>query len=65
LRGWDGRNMAIIFLSYPSENRSVADCLRAQLEAYGHEVWYDTNILVAGDDWRRELSEALPLCDAV
>lgn len=57
--------MAIIFLSYPSEKPSVADRLHSQLEAHGHEVRCDTNILVAGDDWRRELSDALRSSDAV
>jgi TIR domain len=57
--------MAVIFVSYPSEKRHVVDLLRSQLQAHGHEVRYDTNILVAGDDWRKELSEGLRLSDAI
>ena len=56
--------MAVIFVSYPSEHWSVVDRLRSHLEAKGHEVKYDANILVAGDDWRKELSDALRSCDA-
>lgn len=41
------------------------DRLRSQLEAHGHEVKYDTNVLVAGDDWRKELSDALRSSDAL
>lgn len=57
--------MAVIFISYPSEERSITSSLQCHLQSRGHEVRYDLNVLVAGDDWRREMSDALRSSDAV
>src|SRR5947209_7266029 len=56
--------MAVIFISYPSEERSIVSRLEHELQADGYEVRYDLNVLVPGDDWRKEMSESLRSSDA-
>lgn len=56
--------MAAIFISYPSEERLVVSRLQQELQACGHEVRYDANVLVPGDDWRKEMSDVLRSSDA-
>ena len=42
------------FLSYPSEQRSVARALYDFLQSLGIQPWFDQKNLVAGQDWDRE-----------
>lgn len=43
-----------IFLGYASERFSDAEVIYDFICALGHEVWFDKNNLVGGDDWDRE-----------
>jgi hypothetical protein len=44
-----------IFLSYASEDRTVVDALRRDLEAAGVDVWFDRQQLEAGDDYEAKI----------
>src|ERR1700724_668990 len=56
--------MAIIFLSHKVEDNDLAIKLSTALETKEHKVRMDTKELVAGDDWRKVLFEALRSSDA-
>jgi len=56
--------MAILFVSYKWEDRDAATGLVAELRALGHEVRYDTD-LVIGMAWREKLLSALLDADAM
>jgi hypothetical protein len=51
--------MAAIFLSYKSQDEKLAKELQACLSRKGHQIRFDSTELLAGDDWRKELAEAL------
>src|SRR4030081_2006579 len=55
-----------IFLSY-GHDRYAAEVLqiKADLEARGHEVWFDLERLRAGVDWDRYIEDGLRWCDKV
>lgn len=57
--------MATIFLSYQSDDRKLAEDLQKQLKNKGHETRFDVTELLVGDDWRKELTEALYTADGI
>lgn len=48
------------FISYSRRDVHVLDSLRDNLEG---ALWYDTDQLVPGDDWMREISNGIHECD--
>ena len=52
-----------VFISYASEDRVAARCLRDTLAAAGLEVWYDENELTGGDAWDQKLRSQIRDCD--
>ncbi len=52
-----------VFLSYASEDRKAAQALRAALETYGLEVWYDESGLDGGDAWDQKIRRQIRECD--
>ena len=49
-----------IFLSYGhDEHVTLAECLKKDLEARGHEVWFDTDRLKPGGDWEAYIEEGI------
>ena len=55
-----------IFLSYGhDEHVTVAQRLKQDLEARGHEVWFDADRLIPGADWERYIEEGLEWAAAV
>jgi hypothetical protein len=49
-----------IFLSYGhDEHATLAERVKADLEARGHEVWFDIERLTPGGDWERYIEEGL------
>jgi hypothetical protein len=55
-----------IFLSYGhDEHVTLAQRLKQDLEARGHEVWFDAERLIPGADWERYIEEGLEWVAAV
>lgn len=54
-----------VFLSYASENLEKASELFQKLSQEGMEVWWDKNSLLAGEDWKLAISEAIENSDAI
>src|SRR5687768_379343 len=49
-----------IFLSYGHDgNEELVRRIKADLEARGHDVWFDKNEIKFGDDWRRSITEGI------
>lgn len=49
-----------IFLSYGHDaNEDLVRRIKADLEARGHDVWFDKNDIKFGDDWRREITDGI------
>lgn len=49
-----------IFLSYGhDEHVDLARALKRDLEAHGHEVWFDEDRLIAGADWEARIEQGL------
>lgn len=49
-----------IFLSYGHDaNEELVRLIRADLQARGHDVWFDRADIKAGDDWRRSITEGI------
>jgi tetratricopeptide (TPR) repeat protein len=49
-----------IFFSYPHDgNAKFVDRLKVDLEARGHEVWFDASEIRAGDDWRNAITRGI------
>ncbi|HLY28450.1 MAG TPA: TIR domain-containing protein, partial [Aggregatilineales bacterium] len=51
-----------IFISYSSKNRAQVEPLVADLQALGHEVWFDKE-LSGGQVWWDQILEAIRACD--
>jgi hypothetical protein len=51
-----------IFISYASEDRAVAQNVRAVLEAAGLDVWFDQRALEPGDDYREKIFTHIERC---
>ncbi len=53
-------NRKRIFVSYGHDEHIVfAERLKKDLEARGHEVWFDADRIIAGDDWESYIDEGL------
>ena len=49
-----------IFLSYGhDENEALVRLIKADLEARGHDVWFDKSQIKHGDDWRRSITDGI------
>jgi hypothetical protein len=49
-----------VFFSYPHDsNIALVERLKADLEARGHEVWFDRSEIKAGDDWRARITRRI------
>jgi tetratricopeptide (TPR) repeat protein len=53
-----------IFISYASEDRVQAQAISAHLRSVGLDPWRDSEQLTPGDDWEREILQALTESDA-
>lgn len=51
-----------IFISYSSKNRAAVQSLGADLEAMGHDVWFDQE-LSGGQAWWDEIIKGVVACD--
>src|SRR6266568_3947269 len=49
----------IIFLSYASEQRDVAEQIKLALTGSGHKVFFDRDSLPAGDDYHMRIRNAV------
>jgi hypothetical protein len=45
----------IVFISYASEDRAIAERLSRELQSNGIETWFDRNDLRPGDRWRERI----------
>src|SRR2546425_1729117 len=49
-----------IFLSYGHDaNEELVRRIKADLEARGHDVWFDKSEIKAGHDWRRAITDGI------
>ena len=49
-----------IFFSYPHDhNAPLVERIKADLEARGHEVWFDADQIKSGDDWRNAITRGI------
>jgi hypothetical protein len=53
-----------VYVSFAQEDRRRVRELESRLRAEGFETWFDEKDLTAGSDWREEVRQALPTCDA-
>jgi hypothetical protein len=51
-----------VFLSYASEDRSVVEILKQELERVGVAVWFDRDRLETGDDFERQIRRNISHC---
>lgn len=49
------------FIAYPGQEKATARALYCCLEAAGHRVFLDTEVLLPGDPWDQEIPAALNL----
>jgi len=54
-----------IFLSHASEDKDQVRGFYAKLQRDGYEVWLDEEILLPGQEWRKEISKAVRETDVV
>ncbi|KAB0538088.1 hypothetical protein HNQ68_001855 [Pseudochrobactrum saccharolyticum] len=54
-----------IFLGYPNEHYNTAKEVAVYLATLGHEVWFDKEALVGGDDWDGERKSAQASADLI
>ena len=54
--------MPIVFISYGREDEEMARKLFRQLTAYGANVWMDSESILPGSDWKREIHLAIKNC---
>ena len=54
-----------LFISYPSDQKDLAERLRLALEAEGHEVFTDRSELKEGEPYHEALREAIEDADAM
>jgi TIR domain/Yip1 domain len=59
-----GCQPVIVFLSYASEQRDIADQIKLALGDSGHEVFFDRDSLPAGDDYHPRIRKAVENSDA-
>ena len=49
-----------IFFSYPhDDNAQLVERLKKDLEARGHEVWFDAEQIKTGDEWRDRITRGI------
>ena len=51
-----------VFISYHSSDREVASSIARSFEAAGVDVWFDRDVLLAGDDYRQKIEEGIEKC---
>lgn len=51
-----------VFLSFSSEDRTVVEALRDELERAGVDVWYDRGVLEGGDEYARKIRLNIESC---
>ena len=51
-----------VFISYRSKERKLVEGLAADLEGFGHDVWFDRE-LTGGQKWWNEIIENIRACD--
>ena len=54
-----------VFISYGHDFSSEAKMLAESLKSVGYEVWIDCEGIIAGDDWRDSITEAILSSDLV
>ena len=55
-----------IFLSYGRDaNASLVQRIKSDLQARGHDVWFDRDEIKAGHDWRRSITDGISASDSV
>lgn len=52
-----------VFLSHSSQDRRLANRLKAELEENGVPVWYSETQIVGAQQWHDEIGEGLERCD--
>ncbi len=57
--------MANIYLSHGYRDLNIAQEMARGLQAEGHTVSFDDNLVKPGDEWRGILWDALNNCDTV
>src|SRR5579862_6729929 len=56
--------MALIFISYRSQNRTLVEPLADDLNGIGHTAWFDKE-LSGGQVWWEEILERIRACDVL
>src|SRR5438046_1663215 len=56
--------MGKVFISYSRRDTEVVKQIAAQLEAAGIQVWFDTEDIKAGKQWRKQIVEGIDTADA-
>jgi hypothetical protein len=57
--------MAKVFVSYSSRDRNTVQTLVDDLQALGHQVWFDSETLKGGQVWWDEILEGIRECDVL
>ncbi len=57
--------MAKVFVSYSSRDRETVQKLVDDLQALGHQVWFDSETLEGGQIWWDEILEGIRECDVL
>ena len=61
----DTKDKLKVFLCHASENKPIVQDLCDDLRAAGYEPWLDSEVLIPGVDWDREIQIALRASDVV
>ena len=48
-----------VFISYSHADGDFAEILRSRLKGDGFDVWTDEDKLLAGEDWRNSIDQAI------
>ena len=54
-----------VFISYSAHNKTFADEVYEKLKSAGIKVWMDTEKIRGGDNWRKEIEDALVESDII
>jgi hypothetical protein len=49
----------LFFITHAHEDGDFAELLQVRIEKEGHQAWVDTERLLVGTDWRREIDQAI------
>lgn len=55
----------LFFITHAHEDGDFAELLQARIEKEGHQAWVDTERLVVGTDWRKEIDDTIKASAAV